>query len=69
MKAKFRESNALIEKTFKIMKINKVRLVYNKKILIVCFKISELFREKKFVNVFLKLSSYISINNIIENKK
>ena len=34
-----------------------LRNEYNKNILIACFKISELSKEIKFVNVFLKFSS------------
>ena len=51
------------------MKIKRVRAEYKKKILIACFSISELSKEIKLVKVFLKLSSYISIKKIIENKK
>jgi hypothetical protein len=57
VKAKFNESNDLIEKKFKIKKIERVNPEYNKKILIACFTTSELFMEIKLVNVFLKLSS------------
>jgi hypothetical protein len=57
VKAKLRESKVLIEKIFKITKIKRVRDEYNKNILVVCFKISELLNEIKLVNVFLKLSS------------
>ena len=42
---------------------------YKVNILIVCFNTSELLKDKKFVSDFLKLSSYISIKKIIENKK
>ncbi len=55
--AKFNESNDLIEKRFNVIKIIRVILEYKRKILIACFRISELLKEKKFVNVFLKLSS------------
>ena len=55
VKARFNESNALIENKFRIIKIISVKNEYNKKILIACFNISELFNEKKFVSVFLKL--------------
>ena len=55
--AKFNESNALIEKIFKITKIKRVRPEYNKKILVACLNISELSNEIKLVKVFLKLSS------------
>jgi hypothetical protein len=57
VKAKFNESNDLIEKMFKIMNIKRVKLEYKRKILIACFNISELLKEIKFVNDFLKLSS------------
>ena len=57
VKAKFNESNALIEKIFKIIKIMRVKLEYKKKILTNCLNISELLKEIKLVNVFLKLSS------------
>ena len=57
VKAKFKESNNLIEKIFRIKKIISVIAEYNKKILIACFNISELSNEIKLVNVFLKLSS------------
>jgi len=67
--AKFNESNDLIEKIFKIINIKRVNPEYKKKILIACFKISELSKEIKFVRVFLKLSSYMSIKKIIEYKK
>ena len=67
--ARFRESNDLIEIEFKTTKISNVRPEYNKKILTACLKISELLNEIKFVKVFLKLSSYMSIKKIIENKK
>ena len=68
-KARFSESKALIEKIFKEMKIINVIIEYNKKILIACLNISELSKEMKFVKVFLKLSSYISIKKIIEKRK
>ncbi|MDC1112306.1 hypothetical protein OAS43_00700 [Candidatus Pelagibacter sp.] len=57
VKAKFNESKDLIENIFKIKNIMRVKKEYNKKILIACFKISELLNEIKFVNDFLKLSS------------
>ncbi len=44
--AKFKESKLLIEIRFKITKIIKVKPEYNKKILIDCFKISELLNDK-----------------------
>ena len=57
VKAKFKELNDLIEKKFKIIKIIKVKPEYSKKIFIACLKISELSKEIKFVNVFLRFSS------------
>ena len=57
VRAKFSESNVLIEKILSIINIIKVMIEYNKKIFVACFKISELSKEIKFVNVFLKLSS------------
>ena len=57
VKAKFKESNVLMDRIFKIRKIKKVIPEYIKKILSVCFKTSELLNEIKLVNVFLKLSS------------
>ena len=44
--AKFKESNVLIDIIFKIIKINKVNKQYNKKILILCFKSSELLNDR-----------------------
>ena len=55
--AKFNELKDLIEKIFKIIKIIKVKMNIIKKFLIACLKISELSKEIKFVNVFLKFSS------------
>ena len=55
--AKFKESKDLNENKFKIIKIIRVILEYNKKILKACLSTSELLKEKKLVNVFLKLSS------------
>ena len=57
VKAKFKETKDLIEKIFKIIKIKSVKIEYNKKILVTCFRISELLKDIKFVKVFLKLSS------------
>ena len=57
VKAKFNESNVLIEKIFKTININIVNDEYKIKILAACFKISELLNDIKFVKVFLKLSS------------
>ena len=59
--ARFKESKALIENKFNIIKITRVIAEYNKKILIACLRTSELLNEKKFVEEFLKLSSYMSI--------
>tara|TARA_B100000902_G_C27135111_1_gene825631 strand:+ start:701 stop:937 length:237 start_codon:yes stop_codon:yes gene_type:complete len=55
--ARFKELNDLIDKVLRIIKIINVKLEYNKKIFIACLKISELSKEMKFVNVFLKFSS------------
>ena len=55
--AKFKESKDLIEKIFNEINITSVNPEYKRKIFIACFKISELLKEIKFVNVFLKLSS------------
>tara|TARA_B100001057_G_scaffold341324_1_gene342152 strand:- start:664 stop:900 length:237 start_codon:yes stop_codon:yes gene_type:complete len=55
--AKFKESKALIEKKFKIRNIDSVKTEYKRKIFVTCFRISELLKEMKFVNVFLKFSS------------
>tara|TARA_B100001057_G_scaffold463726_1_gene518204 strand:+ start:715 stop:951 length:237 start_codon:yes stop_codon:yes gene_type:complete len=57
VKAKFKESKVLIEKKFKIKKIDNVKAEYKKKIFVTCFKISELLNEMKFVKVFLRFSS------------
>ena len=57
VKAKFKELNDLIEKKFKMIKIISVIPEYRKKIFKACLKISELSKDIKFVNVFLKLSS------------
>ena len=57
VKARFKESNVLIEKKFNNININTVKDEYNIKILVACFKLSELLNVVKLVNVFLKLSS------------
>ena len=57
VKAKFNESNDLIEKMFRIINIKSVKPEYKKRIFVACLRISELSNEIKFVNVFLKLSS------------
>ncbi len=67
--AKLRELYERIPIIFNIINILIVRPLYNKKIFIVCLKISELLKDKKFVRDFFKLSSYISIRNIIEKRK
>jgi hypothetical protein len=54
---KFKELKDLISKIFRIIKIDIVILVYKTNILTVCFNISELLKDIKFVNDFLKLSS------------
>ena len=46
VKAKFKESKLLTDKRLRIIKINKVKPEYNKKILVDCFKISELLNDK-----------------------
>ena len=55
--ARFKELNDLIPNIFKIIKIRIVKLEYSKNIFIVCFNISEVLNDKKFVNDFFKLSS------------
>ena len=57
VKARFNESKVLIENKFNIINIERVKVEYNRKILVTCFKTSELLKEIKFVNVFLKFSS------------
>ena len=57
VKAKFNESNVLIEKIFKIINIKIVSDEYKIKTLAACLKISELLKDIKFVKVLLKLSS------------
>ena len=54
---KFKELKDLISKIFRIIKIDIVILVYKINILTVCFNISELLKDIKFVNDFFKLSS------------
>ena len=66
VKARFKESNVLIENNLNNMNMNIVSEEYNIKILVACLKLSELLKDVKFVNVFLKLSSYISIKKMIE---
>ena len=55
--AKLKDINDLIPKKFKTKKINTVSDEYKKNILIVCFKISELLKDIKFVKDFFRLSS------------
>ena len=57
VKARFKESNVLIENNLNNMNMNIVSEEYNIKILVACLKLSELLKDMKFVNVFLKLSS------------
>ena len=57
VKARFKESNDLNEKIFKIIKIESVKVEYRKNILAVCLNTSELLNEIKFVRDLLKLSS------------
>ena len=67
--AKLNELNDLMFIIFKIIKITNVRNVYKIKILIDCFRVSEVLNDKKLVKDFFKLISKISIKRIIENKK
>jgi len=67
--AKLNELNDRMFIIFKIIKITNVRNVYKIKILIDCFKVSEVLNDKKLVKDFFKLTSKISIKRIIENKK
>ena len=46
-----------MDNRFNDMNMNNVSEEYNIKIFIACFKLSELLKDVKFVNVFLKLSS------------
>ena len=57
VKAKFNELKDLIERKFKIIKITSVNPEYKNKIFKACLKTSELSKDIKFVNVFLKFSS------------
>ena len=57
VRARFKESNVLIEKIFNDININIVSEEYKIKILVACLKLSELLKDVKFVNDFLKLSS------------
>ena len=66
---KLNESNVLILIKDKIKKIIIVKDIYITIILKACLITSFEFKDKKFVSDFFKLSSNISINNNIENKK
>ena len=66
---KLNESKNLKSKTFKIRKITNVNNVYKINIFDDCFNVSDVLNDKKFVKDFLKLSSKMLINKIIENKK
>ena len=46
VKARFKESNVLIEKKFNNININIVKDEYSIKILVACFKLSELLNDK-----------------------
>ena len=46
-----------------------VKKEYKIRILSNCFNVSDELNDKKFVKDFFKLTSKISINNIMENKK
>ena len=63
------ESKNLKSETFKIRKITNVNNVYKINIFDDCFNVSEVLNDKKFVKDFLKLSSKMLINKMIENKK
>ena len=67
--AKFKELKDLIEKIFNITKITNVNPEYNRNNFKACLKVSELSKDIKFVKVFLKFLSYMSIKKIIENRK
>ena len=45
VKARFNESNDLIEITFRMIKIKSVKIEYKKNIFVACLKISELLNE------------------------
>ena len=57
VKARFNESNVLIENRLSNINITTVKQEYSIKILVACLKLSELLKDVKLVNVFLKLSS------------
>ena len=67
--AKLNESKVLKSKILKIIKMHIVKIIYKIKILDDCLRSSDVLKDKKFVSDFFKLSSNISINKIIENKK
>ena len=46
VKAKFKESNTLMDSRFRTININNVKPEYKRKTLIVCFNISELLKDK-----------------------
>jgi len=64
-----KELKILISIRFKIIKIKNVKPEYKINIFNDCLNTSEVLKDIKFVNDFLKLLSKISINKIIENKK
>ena len=66
---KFKDINDLNSKILKIKNKITVSTVYIKKIFIDCFTVSEVLKDKKFVNDFFKLSSNISISSTIEKRK
>ena len=66
---RLRESKDLMSTKFNDKKIKIVKKKYKIKTLIDCLNDSKLLRDIKFVNDFLILSSNMSINKIIENKK
>ena len=69
VKARLKESRYLKPENFKSRNINNVRNKYKVSIFINCFKISELLKRNKSVNVFLRFISKISINITMLNKK
>ncbi len=66
---KLKELNVLNSKILSIKNIPNVNDIYKIKIFDACFNVSDLSNEKKLVKDFLRFSSKISINKIIENKK
>jgi len=67
--ARLKELKDLMFRILKIIKIINVNNVYKINIFADCFKVSDVLKDKKFVNDFFKLLSKMSINRIIENKK